>query len=230
MNKKILCFILIFLCSILPVKASYKTAYTTQKTYVYKKASTNSKRVSLKKNTKIYIIKTKGKFYQVYNSKKTTKGYILKKYVKEKTDNNKISTSWKSKIKKTSWSKTKNILKNDQYAFLYLIETKERIFIKRLGGLNHADLEPANINETEKLKRLCKGTYSWNTHPVILEVNEHYIAASINTMPHGRQTIKDNDYNGHFCLHTVGSKTHGTNKVQKEHQKTINEAYKWRNK
>jgi len=124
------------------------------------------------------------------------------------------------------WSKGKNVLKRGGTATLYLVETSMNIQVKRLGGTQHMDLEPLESEDTEHLRRLSSG-FSWQTHPVILKVNGKYIAASINTMPHGDSNIKNNNYNGHFCLHLVNSKTHETNKVNKEHQKTINKAYNW---
>ena len=42
-----------------------------------------------------------------------------------------------------------------------------------------------------------------------------------------QQTITNNGYDGQFCLHMVNSKTHGTGKVNPNHQACINKAYKW---
>ena len=89
------------------------------------------------------------------------------------------------------------------------------------------DIEPADAAQTEILYKMANYQWSWTTYPVILIVDNKYIAASINLNPHGRQTLSNNNFNGHFCLHLVGSKTHGTKKVNKKHQETINEAYKW---
>lgn len=50
---------------------------------------------------------------------------------------------------------------------------------------------------------------------------------TINTQPHGEYTIKDNDFPGQFCLHMVGSRTHETNKVNPEHQASIERVLKW---
>ena len=48
----------------------------------------------------------------------------------------------------------------------------------------------------------------------------------MNGMPHGTQTIKDNNFDGHFCIHFYGSKTHGTKKVDEMHQNCVAEAMK----
>ena len=46
-------------------------------------------------------------------------------------------------------------------------------------------------------------------------------------VPHGKQTILNNNYSGQFCLHFKNSKTSGTNKVdtaKNGHQAMINKA------
>ena len=51
-------------------------------------------------------------------------------------------------------------------------------------------------------------------------------AASMNGYPHGTQTIKNNNFAGHFCIHFTGSKTHGTKKVDSAHQNCVKTALK----
>jgi len=53
------------------------------------------------------------------------------------------------------------------------------------------------------------------------------VAVSFVTQPHGSQTIRNNNFDGQFCIHMTGSKTHGGNKVDSAHQAAINKAYKW---
>jgi hypothetical protein len=43
-------------------------------------------------------------------------------------------------------------------------------------------------------------------------------------MPHGDEISRSNNFDGHFCLHTTNSRTHGTDKVNGRHQKRIQEA------
>ena len=45
----------------------------------------------------------------------------------------------------------------------------------------------------------------------------------MNGMPHGTTTISNN-FDGHFCIHFKNSKTHGTDKVDSEHQNCVNKA------
>ena len=68
------------------------------------------------------------------------------------------------------------------------------------------------------------GGYSWSRRAILIKYNDHVYAASMNGYPHGTQTIKNNGFEGHFCIHTSGSKTHGSNKVDNEHQNQVGHA------
>ena len=56
-------------------------------------------------------------------------------------------------------------------------------------------------------------------------MNGRRLAASMNCMPHGYDTIAGNDFKGQFCIHFIGSRTHSSSKVDPDHQKCIEEAY-----
>ena len=228
----ILILILILALPTAAFAATKFTGYISQETFAYKKATTSSSKVPLSVNTKVYVTGTKGKFYKVKNAAKTGTGYVLKNCVSKtkvsSDDSSATSASWKSKVVKLEWSKGgSKVLKRGSYGYLYDIATGITMRIKRMGGTNHADVEPATAADTEKLLKIAGGEFSWNTHAVILHAGSKYVACSINTLPHGDQTITDNNYEGQFCLHMVGSLTHGSGKVNPEHQARIQEAYDW---
>jgi len=244
--KKFLIIILIIF-SILPSSIAFaaKVGYTNKSCYIYAKPSTSSARRKVAQNTKLYYVGSYKKFYIVKISGHSRKVCILKKNVSKYKIKAKVKTTptpipsptitpiviseptgW-AKTEKLTWAKSKNILKVGKKAKLYDIKNGYELEIKRVGGLNHMDVEPCSKYDTEQLWHIAQGYFSWKCHPMILIVGDRYIACSINTMPHGRQTIKKNDFEGHFCIHLVNSKTHGTKKVNKEHQKCIDKAYKW---
>ena len=257
--RKALVAMLVLLITLPCIASSYAatryTGYISKDTYVYKKASTSSKKVKVAVNTKVYVVGASGKFYKVQNTKTKVTGYVLKTCVSKKmvtttptteeetdvddpvdtgdetgteTGTDTGATSWKSKVVKLDWFKTgKNVLKRGGYGYLYDITTGIRMRIKRMGGTNHADVEPATAADTAKLKKIAGGKFSWTCHAVILQANGQYVACSINTMPHGQQTITNNGYNGQFCMHMVNSLTHGSQKINPNHQACINKAYKW---
>ena len=133
-------------------------------------------------------------------------------------------------VKKNWFNGGSSVLKKGSYGYIYDIDTGITVRIKRMGGHYHADVEPATTADTAKLLKIANGKFSWKSHAVILKANGKYVASDINTLPHGDQTLKNNNYDGQFCLHTSGSKTHASSKENKEHQKSINRAYKWAHK
>ena len=67
----------------------------------------------------------------------------------------------------------------------------------------------------------------WHRRAVLVKYNGHVYAASMNGMPHGTQTITNNGFEGHFCIHFYRSKTHGTKKVDSNHQNCVSTAMKY---
>ena len=95
---------------------------------------------------------------------------------------------------------------------------------KRFGGTNHADCQPLTAADTAAMKKAYGGKWSWDRRAVFVTINGVNYAASINGMPHGDGSIKDNDFDGHHCIHFTNSRTHGTNKVCPLHQAAIRQA------
>ena len=135
------------------------------------------------------------------------------------------SGGWKSRVVAMKWyDGGSSVLDKGDYGALYDIETGMKVKIKRMGGSSHADVEPATKSDTAKLKKMG---YSWDRRPGILYSDGKFVACSFATQPHGHQTISKNGYHGQFCLHMVGSKTHGSDHVDADHQAAIKRAYKW---
>lgn len=107
----------------------------------------------------------------------------------------------------------------------------------------HADVETLTVQDSETVKKLWGG-YSWDRRPVLVHFNGEVYAASMNGLPHagvdskpegatvsGRSAdygsgynfddIKGNGIDGHFCLHFLGSRTHGGNKLDEKHQANV---------
>ena len=99
---------------------------------------------------------------------------------------------------------------------------------KRWSGANHMDSMPLTKADTAVMRALY-GSWSWRRRPVLVKYNGHVYAGSMNGMPHGTTTIKNNGFPGHFCIHFYKSKTHGSKKVDPTHQSCVAIAmgYKW---
>jgi len=89
--------------------------------------------------------------------------------------------------------------------------------VQRRGGSKHADVQPLTAADTAKMKQLY-GQWSWGRRAILVTVNGRTMAASMNGMPHGAGAITGNNFPGHFCIHFLGSRTHGTNSLDPDHQ------------
>ena len=89
---------------------------------------------------------------------------------------------------------------------------------KRWSGSNHADMEPLTKEDAATMKVIYGGKWSWDRRAILVKYNGHVYAASMNGMPHGTDTISNNNFDGHFCIHFYGSKTHESKKVDPDHK------------
>ncbi|MDR1693078.1 MAG: SH3 domain-containing protein [Oscillospiraceae bacterium] len=98
--------------------------------------------------------------------------------------------------------------------------------VKSFSNGLHADVETSTTEDTEILKRIYGGKWSWSPRPVWVTIAGRTIAASINGMPHGGGVIAGNGMDGQICLHFLGSKTHNGNvSFEKLHQDGVMEAW-----
>lgn len=127
------------------------------------------------------------------------------------------------------------------------VRTGKTFNIMRTYGSNHADSETLALEDTKIMKEIWGGQWSWARRPVILEIDGRRLAASMAGMPHagidsqpankivnsrsqgyGRgynlDKVKNNGMDGHFDVHFLNSRTHGTNRVDPNHQKAVKEA------
>lgn len=99
------------------------------------------------------------------------------------------------------------------------LETGKSFEAVRYGGNKHLDTEPKTIEDTTVLNSL--ENQSWNRRPIALYINGEFYAASMHTMDHGNGFVSSNNFNGHICIHVLGSRTHGSNRVCNLHQDMI---------
>ncbi|MEW9121585.1 MAG: peptidoglycan-binding domain-containing protein [Thermotaleaceae bacterium] len=127
-----------------------------------------------------------------------------------------------SNISTWSWfGKIKDIIPRGTTFKITDVETGKSFYAKRTYGTNHADSETLTKEDTAIMKGLYGQKWSWDRRAIIVEVGDIKLPASMAGMPHGTQFIKDNNMEGHFDVHFLESKTHGTNRVDPLHQKTI---------
>lgn len=114
----------------------------------------------------------------------------------------------------------------------------------RTYGHNHADMEAASLADAQKMKEIWGGSWSWDRRPFVAVVNGKAIAVSCAGMPHAGldaaaaevtvknrsggfgtglnlDKVKGNGMDGHFDMHLLNSKTHGTGRIDTQHQAMI---------
>jgi len=119
------------------------------------------------------------------------------------------------------WNKVEPIFPINEKAIITDVETGMSFEVKRYGGTNHADVEPLTSRDTEILRRIYGGCWSWDRRAVIVHIGAHLIAGSINGIPHGGQRIYNNNFPGHICLHFSNSRLHNSGQVDPEHQHNV---------
>lgn len=143
-----------------------------------------------------------------------------------------------------------NIFKRGMVATVYDIDTGISFKVKRTYGTNHADCEPLTAEDAAAMKKAFGGSWSWARRAIVVKVDGYEFAASMNGMPHagldskpegqyvsGRaggygygynyDMVKGNNFNGHFCIHFYNSRTHGSNRVDKQHSQMVQKAARW---
>lgn len=106
------------------------------------------------------------------------------------------------------------------------VKTGKTFEAVRWSGASHLDAEPRTADDTATMKSLFGGSWSWTRRPILILYNGHVYAASMNGMPHGTTTISSNNFDGHFCIHFKNSMTHGSKKVDPDHQSAVTTASK----
>ena len=207
--------------------------YISRNTYLFASPSASAAHRGVTVNTKVYVIGRSGDFFRVQNESGSITCYVPVGYVSHTrvavpSAAASALANWRSRVVKMDWFKGgSDVLPTGSYGYIYDIATGLVVHVKRMGGHNHADLEPASTSDTAKLYKMSGGSFSWASRAVILYSNGRFVACAINTMPHGSQTLTNNGYNGQFCLHMTNSRTHETNNVNAYHQAAINYAYNW---
>ena len=102
------------------------------------------------------------------------------------------------------------------------IATGRTFSIKIQSKGNHADVEPLTANDTAVLCSLYNVTNAsqlvsqnkWQRRAVVMtNGNGQQFVGSIYAIPHGRNEVQGNNFDGQFCVHFLNSKTHGTDRV-----------------
>ncbi|MBS3994227.1 MAG: peptidoglycan-binding protein [Alkaliphilus sp.] len=138
---------------------------------------------------------------------------------------------------------SKKIINRQDILVIEDVDTGKSFKVKVTAGTNHADCEALSIEDTEIMKDIWGG-FSWDRRAVLVHKDDSVIAASMTNMPHagveskpGGETvsnrsggfgrgynfdfIKNNGMDGHVDLHFKNSRTHGSNRIDDQHQNAV---------
>ncbi len=119
------------------------------------------------------------------------------------------------------WTEAQYKFTREKVAKITDVETGISYYTVRKAGTNHADCQPLTAADTAKMKQIYDGEWSWARRAIIVEVDGIKLAASQNGMPHEGQSIYDNNFPGHYCIHFLNSRTHGTDRIDEDHQAMV---------
>ncbi len=122
------------------------------------------------------------------------------------------------------WSKVSRMLPKKSVFTVVDLETGLAFRVQKRAGQHHADVQPLTKRDTAIMKRIYNGKWSWQRKAVLIQTGTETLAASMHGMPHGGDGIPDNGFSGHFCIHFLGSTTHGSRNVDPGHQLMIRKA------
>ncbi|WP_223701885.1 hypothetical protein [Sutcliffiella deserti] len=95
--------------------------------------------------------------------------------------------------------------------------------VQRRAGSYHADVQPLTKKDTDKMKEIYHGSWSWDRKAILILTEDKKFAASMHGMPHGQGAIR-NGFPGHFCIHFQDSITHKSKKMDHAHSIMIKKA------
>ena len=143
------------------------------------------------------------------------------------------ATTYNATIYNLDWSTIKDNgmlamlgLARNQTARLTDLTTEKSLNIHIQSTGNHLDVEPLTASDTTTLCEIygvaSPSAISYKRRPMLITTSSGVqIVCSMYGQPHGAQDITNNGYDGQFCLHFLNSRTHGTNRVDSDHQNAI---------
>ena len=100
------------------------------------------------------------------------------------------------------YTEIKPTIKSGQTVLVYEPRSGSSFRLRFYSLGRHADSEPLTAQDTAIMKAAWGGKFSWDEKPVyVLLPSGTWVLASMHCMPHLSGSIKDNDFDGHLCVH-----------------------------
>ena len=109
----------------------------------------------------------------------------------------------KSQVQLLHWfSDVKPTLKGGQHLLVYDPATSLSWTLRIMSNGRHCDVEPLTSTDTAVMFRAFGNKNDWTPKPVYVKLPDgRWSLATTHNVPHGGQTIKNNDFNGQNCVH-----------------------------
>lgn len=107
-----------------------------------------------------------------------------------------------------SWKEAARLFPRKGYAEVVDVESGQHFRVQRRAGSQHADVQPISADDTNTMKKIYNGKWSWKRRAILVKTEGKILAASMHGMPHGGGAITWNNFPGHFCIHFKDSTTH----------------------
>lgn len=122
------------------------------------------------------------------------------------------------------WKEVESVLPRYSTFTIVDLETGRSFQGQRRAGSSHADVQPVTKEDSSIMKEIYGGSWSWDRRAVLIRNQGRQLAGSMHGMPHGGDGIPNNAFSGHFCIHFLGSTTHGSGHIDGVHQAMIQKA------
>ena len=155
-------------------------------------------------------------------------GYMYAEFLREVTISPAAtaSTGIPGRVELIEWSVASSIIPQNVPLTVIDVRTGLRFQMKSFSHGSHADLFPVTTEDTDIIRYVFGGSWTWTPRPVVLFVGDRSFAASMSGMPHGGGVNRNNGMNGHLCMHFLHSRTHNGNRShEQDHQNAVREAY-----
>ena len=117
--------------------------------------------------------------------------------------NDRISAPSSSSVRLLHWyNVVKPSLSNGQKLLVYDPSSGYSWTLRILARGRHCDAEPLTARDTRTMKAAFGGVNTWSQKAVYVRLPDgRWSLASTHDMPHDTGSIKNNNFNGHLCVH-----------------------------
>lgn len=108
-----------------------------------------------------------------------------------------------SQVKLLHWyNDVKPTLKNGQTLVVYEPSSRQTWNLRIMSSGRHCDAEPRTAKDTASMLKAFGGENTWSQKAVYVKLpNGTWTVASTHSNPHLNGSIKDNNFDGHLCVH-----------------------------